>query len=127
MLKDYDGDPEAFCQVTAHSALVESLMEIQPHARFLSANQELRDFLRLAEGLASQPGAVFERQLKTISMRLVNAPPGVGDAARSETLDAGLRSEIAEYVKNLRALMNTLKRARGLAVARRVHLETAVC
>ena len=59
-------------------------------------------------------------------MRLVNAPPGVGDAARSETLDAGLRSEIAEYVKNLRALMNTLKRARGLAVARRVHLETAV-
>jgi len=61
-------------------------MEHQTHARFFSANQELRDFLRRAECLAHGIGTVTEEDLKTISLRLLNLAPEVGDASRSETL-----------------------------------------
>ena len=99
-------------------------MENQTHARFLSANQELRDFLRRAEGMANKAGTVSEEDLEKISLRLMNLGPEVGDASRSETLDAGLLSEVAEYVKNLKALQSALEKVRGVMLARRARLES---
>jgi len=84
-------------------------MKNQTHTRFLSANQKLRDFLRRAEGLATKSGTVTEKDLKQFSMRLMTLAPEIGDASRSETLDTSLQHEIAEYVKNLRALQGAGK------------------
>ena len=100
-------------------------MEIQTHGRFFSANQELRDFLRRAEGLVKKRGAVSEEELETISQCLLNLSPEVGDASRSETLDAGLQGEIAEYVKNLKAFLGALEKVRSINLARREQLKAA--
>ena len=99
-------------------------MENQTHARFLSANQELRDFLRRAEGMANKAGTVSEEDLEKISLRLMNLGPEVGDASRSETLDTGLLNEVAEYVKNLRALQSALEKVRGVIPARRARAKS---
>ena len=100
-------------------------MENQMHARFLSANQELRDFLRRVERLENGTGTVSENDLQQIARRLLNLGPEIGDASRSETLNAGLQVEIGEYVKNHRALQGALERARSVMRARRAHLEPA--
>jgi hypothetical protein len=100
-------------------------MENQMHARFLSANQELRDFLRHVERLANGTRTVSEDDLQETSERLLNLAPEIGDASRGETLSAGLQLEIAEYVKNLRALQDALERVRSLMCARRAQLESA--
>jgi hypothetical protein len=99
-------------------------MQNQLHARFLLANQTLRDFLRRAQGLPNERRAVTEEELKIISARLITLAPEVGDAARGETLDAGLQVDIAEYVKNLGALLSTLEKIRNVTQARRMHWET---
>jgi len=99
-------------------------MQNQLHARFLLANQELRDFLRRAQGLANERRAVTEEELKIISARLITLAPEVGDAARGETLDAGLQGHIAEYVKNLGALVSTLEKVRNVTQSRRMPWET---
>ncbi len=95
-------------------------MENQTHARIFSANQELRAFLRRAECLANGPGTVTEEDLNKISLRLMNLAPEIGDASRSETLDTGLQSEVAEYVKNLRALQGALEKVRCITLARKM-------
>jgi hypothetical protein len=99
---------------------MECLMENQMHARFLFANQELRDFRRRAEGLVKKRGTVTEEELKTISQCLLNLSPEVGDASRSETLDSNLQSEIAEYVRNLKAFLGALERVRSIMLTRRI-------
>src|SRR5271165_3474339 len=91
------------------SASLECPMKHQKHARFLSANQELRGFLRRAEGLANKAGKVTEEDLELISLRLTNVAPEIGDASRCETLDTALRSEVAEYVKNFKALQGVVE------------------
>lgn len=65
-----------------------------------------------------------EEELKIISARLITSTPSVGDAARSETLDAGLQAGIAEYVKNLGALLSTLEKVRSVTQARRTRCKT---
>src|SRR6267154_5239902 len=100
-------------------------MKNQTHARFQSANQKLRDFLRRAEGLASKSGTVTERDLKQFSLRFITLAPEIGDASRSATLDTSLQQEIAEYVKNLRALQGALKKVRCVMLARQVQLGAA--
>jgi len=95
------------------------------HELFLSANQELRDFLRRVENLANGNGTITEGDLKTLSQRLSNLAPEIGDASHSETLDAGLRIEVAEYVKNLRALQIALEKVRCIMLARKLLLESA--
>jgi hypothetical protein len=95
-------------------------MEKQKHARFRSANQELRGFLRQAEGLAKKTGTVTAAELETISLSLTNVAPEIGDASRSETLDLTLQSEVGEYVKNLSALQTTVENVRSHVLARRV-------
>jgi septal ring factor EnvC (AmiA/AmiB activator) len=100
-------------------------MNNQIHARFQSANQKLRDFLRRAEGLATRSGTVTERDLKQFSLRLITLAPEIGDASRSATLDTSLQQEIAEYVKNLRALQGALERVRCVMLARQVQLGAA--
>jgi hypothetical protein len=98
-------------------------MEDQTHARFLSANRKLHDFLRRAESLANNSGTVTERDLKQFSLRLMTLGPEIGDASRSETLDTHLLQEIAEYVKNLSALQGALENVRSVMLARRVQAE----
>jgi hypothetical protein len=98
-------------------------MENQTHGRFFLANQELRDFLRRAEVLAKKRGTVSDEELETISQCLLNLSPGVGDAARGETLDSGLQGEIAEYVKNLKAFLGALEKVRSIMLARRAQLK----
>lgn len=100
-------------------------MENNQHARFLAANQELRGFLRRVENLANGTGTITDVDLKALSQRLTYLAPEVGDASRSETLDAGLRSEVAEYVKNLRALQEALEKVRCIMLARKDQLEGA--
>jgi hypothetical protein len=98
-------------------------MENQTHERFFSANQELRNFLRRAQGLVKRREIVSEEELDTISQCHQNLSPEVGDASRSGTLDASLQGEIAEYVRNLRALQGALEKARSVMLARRMQLE----
>src|SRR4029077_8997951 len=101
------------------------LMNQYNHERFLSANQELRDFLRRVENLVHGTGTITDGDLKALSRRLSNLAPEIGDAAHSETLDAGLRNEVAEYVKNLRALQIALEKVRCIMLARKIQLESA--
>lgn len=100
-------------------------MDHQKHERFLSTNQELRDFLRRVENLAEGTGTITDGDLKALSQRLSTLAPEVGDASRSETLDADLRNEIAEYVKNLRAIQTALETVRCIMLARKLQLDGA--
>ena len=100
-------------------------MELYQHERFVAANQELRGFLRRTEAFARGTGTVTERELKTILARLQNLGPEVGDASRSETLDAQSRVEIAEYVRNLLALQRTVENIRRVMLCRRAQLKAA--
>ena len=99
-------------------------MERNKRERFLAANQELRDFLRRAEGLMTGTSTISEGDLQSLSRHLSTLAPEVGDASRSETLDAGLRNEVAEYVNNLRALQTALEKVRCVMLARKMQLET---
>lgn len=100
-------------------------MNSRKHERFLCANQELRDFLGRVENLAKGTGTITDRDLKALSDRLSTLAPEIGDASRSETLDADLRSEVAEYVRNLRALQNALEKVRCIMLARKLQLDGA--
>jgi hypothetical protein len=79
---------------------MECLMQNNQHERFLSANEELRDFLQRVEGLASGTCSISERDLQALSRRLLTLAPEIGDASRSETLDANLRNEVADYKRS---------------------------
>ena len=100
-------------------------MDPHKHERFLAANQDLRDFLGRVENLANGSGTITDGDLKALSRRLSTLAPEVGDASRSETLDADLRNEVAEYVKNLRALQTALEKVRCIMLARKLRLEGA--
>jgi len=104
---------------------MERVMDEHKHERFLAANQGLRDFLQRVEKLVTGTGTITDGDLKALSQRLSNLAPEVGDASRGETLDADLRSEIAEYVKNLRALQTALEKVRCIMLARKLQLEGA--
>jgi hypothetical protein len=104
---------------------MERMMDRHKHERFLSANQELRDFLGRVEHLVKGTGTVTDGDLKSLSQRLSNLAPEIGDASRSETLDADLRMEVAEYVKNLRALQTALEKVRCIMLSRKFQLESA--
>src|SRR3981081_4666976 len=97
---------------------MERWMKNQTHTRFQSANQKLRDFLRRAEGLATKSGTVTERDLKKFSLCFISHAPEIVDPSRSATLDTSLQQEIAEYVKNLRALQGALEKVRCVMLAR---------
>ena len=99
-------------------------MEQHKHERFLSANEELRDFLQRAEGLASGTGSINERDLKVLSQRLSTLAPEIGDASRGETLDADLQNEMAQYVNHLRALQIALEKVRCVMLTRKRQLES---
>jgi hypothetical protein len=103
---------------------MECMMESNKHERFLSANKELRDFLERVEGLASGACSISDRDLQGLSQRLLTLAPEIGDASRGETLDANLRNEVAEYVKNLRALQTALEKVRCVMLARKMQIET---
>lgn len=98
-------------------------MERQKHERFFAANEELRAFLQRVESLVSGTGTITECDLKALSQRLAMLAPEVGDASRGETLDAGLRNEVAVYVDNLRAVQGALERVRCVMLARKMHLD----
>jgi hypothetical protein len=100
-----------------------NLMELYKHERFRAANQELWEFLRRVEALASRSGTVTETELKTILDRMLNLAPEVGDASRSETLDGNLLSGIQEYVQNFRALQQAIEKIRCVILGHPLHLE----
>lgn len=99
-------------------------MEYLIHERFLAANQELRDFLSRVDGMTTGTCSITEKDLRSLSQRLSILAPEVGDASRGETLDSGLQQEIAEYVKNLRALQTALEKVRCFMLARKVQIES---
>jgi hypothetical protein len=95
------------------------------HEQFAAANDELRGFLHRVDGLARGTESVSEGDLRSVSQRIANLAPEVGDASRGATLDEPLRQEIAEYVRNLRALQTALEKVRCVMLARKAHLESA--
>jgi hypothetical protein len=99
-------------------------MERLMHKRFFAANQELRGFLRRAEGLAIWSDTVSEEELKTIWHRMLELAPEVKDASACDTLDAELQEEIAAYVKNLKALQQAVETIRCVMLARRAVLDS---
>jgi len=103
---------------------MERLMDRRQHERFRSANEELTDFLHRVEGLAIGTCPITAGDLKILSQRLSTLAPEVGDASRSETLDAHLQDEVAQYVNNLRALQIALEKVRCVMLARKMQLET---
>jgi hypothetical protein len=94
------------------------------HDRFIAGNQELREILRRAEGLENLDGRVSEQDVKVIGARLLNVTPEVGDASRTETLDACLLTEVAEYVTNLRSLQRAIEKINCSPFDRRVLSES---
>jgi hypothetical protein len=99
-------------------------MERQKHERFLSANQELRGFLSRVDGLVAGTCSITDKDLQSLSQRMMTMVPEVGDASRGETLDSDLQGEIAEYVKNLRALQSALEKIRCFMLARKLQIES---
>jgi hypothetical protein len=95
------------------------------HERFVAANEELRGFLRRVDGLANGTQSVSEGDLRSVSQRIANLAPEVGDASRGAALDEEVREEIAEYVRNLRALQTALEKVRCVMLARKVQIESA--
>jgi predicted nucleic acid-binding Zn-ribbon protein len=105
---------------------MERMMEPnRKHEGFAMGNEELRQFLRKVDGLANGTASVSERDLRLLSERLSNLGPEIGDASRGEMLDASLQNEIAEYVRNLRALQSALERVRCIMLARKAQIEGA--
>jgi ABC-type phosphate transport system auxiliary subunit len=104
---------------------MECVMDQHKHERFLSANQELRDFLRRVENLVKGTGTITDGDLKGLSQRLSTLATEVGDASRSETLDSDLRNEVAEYVTNLRALQSAMEKVHCIMLGRKLQLEGA--
>lgn len=100
-------------------------MENQTQVHFRSANQVLRDFLRRVECLANGTITMSEDDLQKGAERLFNLAPEIGDASRSETLNAALQGEIKEYVRNFRALQGALEKVRCIMLARRALFEPA--
>jgi hypothetical protein len=103
--------------------LREHLLEHVHHDRFIAGNRELREILRRAEGLENADCRVTEEDLKIIRDRLLNVTPEIGEASRSVTLDADLQDQVAEYVKNLRALLHVMEKIRCNPGDRRVPSE----
>jgi hypothetical protein len=102
---------------------MERLMEHAMHERFQSANHELLGFLHRVDGLATGTCSITEKDLRSLSQRMSILAPEVGDASRGGTLDAGLQQEIAEYVKNLRALQIALEKVRCFMLTRKLQIE----
>jgi hypothetical protein len=99
-------------------------MKHKAHDRFLCANDELQGFLRRAEDIASGTCTISHADLQTLSRRLSNCDFSIGEASRAETLDADLRSQLAEYIRNFRAIQQELEKVRVLTLARRMRHET---
>jgi ABC-type phosphate transport system auxiliary subunit len=95
------------------------------HERFVAANEELRGFLHRVDGLVRGTDSVSEGDLRSVSQRIANLAPEVGDASRGANLDAQLQQEIAEYVRNLRALQTALEKVRCVMLARKLQIESA--
>lgn len=95
------------------------------HERFAAANEELRGFLERVDGLANGTASITEGDLRAVSQRIANLSPEVGEASRGEVLDQQVQLEIAEYVRNLRALQSALEKVRCIMLARKAHLESA--
>ncbi|MBZ5659219.1 MAG: hypothetical protein LAO08_02325 [Acidobacteriia bacterium] len=98
-------------------------MDHAMHGRFQSANQELLGFLQRVDRLATGTCSITEKDLRSLSQSLSILAPEVGDASRGGTLDAGLQQEIAEYVKNLRALQIALEKVRCFMLTRKMQIE----
>jgi cephalosporin-C deacetylase-like acetyl esterase len=98
-------------------------METETHARFRSANEELREFLRRIVSLANGAAALSENELQRGIQHLMKVTPEIGDASRAETLNPDLQDQIAEYVKNFRALQRAMARIHCVALARRIQLQ----
>jgi hypothetical protein len=95
-------------------------MEILNHERFVAGNNELREILGRAERLENRTGGGSREELTIIQAHLLAGTPEIGDASRSETLDAPLLDEVAEYVRNLRALQHVIEKIRVAMADRRV-------
>jgi uncharacterized protein YigA (DUF484 family) len=100
-------------------------MDYQRHERFAAANQELSQFLRRVDGLATGTESITERDLQALSQRISTLAPEVGDASRGAALDGEIQEEIAEYVTNLRALQSALEKVRCVMLARKLQLDGA--
>jgi hypothetical protein len=100
---------------------MERVMTELNHEGFAVAINELRGFLRRMDATES----VSEGDLRTVSHRIANLAPEVGEASRSATLNKFLQTEIAEYVRNFRALQAALDRLRFAMLARKVQIGCA--
>jgi hypothetical protein len=104
---------------------MERLMGKKTYERFIDTNQELVDFLRKVDGLANGLDSITETDLLSLSKRLADLAPEMEKTPLLKTRAEAPPSEIAEYVKNLRALQLALETVRCVMLARKVQLENA--
>jgi hypothetical protein len=100
-------------------------MDGKSYERFTTANQELGEFLRKVDGLVNGSDSINEEDLLFLSKRLSTLAPEVENTPPLETRAEPLPGEVAEYVKNLRALQLALETVRCVMLARKVQLENA--
>jgi hypothetical protein len=104
---------------------MERVMDTQRQEQFVVANRELCLFLQRVDGLAHGTESVTEEDMLSLSRRLSTITPQVGDILASQANDEGQPNEIAEYIKNLRALQTALETVRVIMLAQKVHLDGA--
>ena len=98
-------------------------MERHKHDRVRSANKELRGLVRQAENAADGTSLISWGGFQILSHRLSLRRCSIGEASRVETLDADLRSEIGEYVRNFRVFQAALEKVRRVMSSRQKRLE----
>jgi hypothetical protein len=104
---------------------MERLENGQTYQQFAAANLELDEFLKKVDGLAKGAESIAEEDLLFLSKRLATLAPEVEKTPLLETCGEPLPGEIAEYIKNLRALQLALETVRCVMLARKVQLENA--
>jgi hypothetical protein len=100
-------------------------MNGKAYERFTAANRELIEFLQKVDGLANGLDLVTEADLLSLSKQLATLAPEVEKTPLQETPVTPLPDEVAEYVRNLRALQLALETVRCVMLTRKVQLENA--
>jgi hypothetical protein len=93
--------------------------------RFVSANRELRSFLRRVDELVHGTSDVDAAELRAVSCLLESMAPEIGETSSAAPIDSGLQTQVQEYISNLRTLQASLEQVRCVMFARLAQIDAA--